>query len=161
MIFLLKEAKKSDIEVFVLGRGSNTLVSDNGFNGLVIRLNHPTWTEIEWLDKYTFKVGGGVRLQALCKQTIKKGLDGFCFLGGIPGSLGGGLSMNAGAYGEEIFNFVQSVEYLMLEGKLEQKSHKELKAEYRNCPTLKNTIILSAIFKKHPDIQPTHFTTKK
>ena len=92
--------KENDIPLTVLGKGSNVLISDNGIDGIVLKLTEqPT---IEFLDDETVVCNAGMSLTALCVAVAEKGLSGLEFAFGIPGSVGGAVFMNAGAYGGEI-----------------------------------------------------------
>ena len=93
----------------MLGRGSNLIVPDSGYDGLVIRLKGSFWSEITRRADESLIVGAGARLKEICLQACKMEMKGFEFLEGIPGTLGGALRMNAGAMGWEIFDLVEWV----------------------------------------------------
>jgi UDP-N-acetylmuramate dehydrogenase len=109
-----------------LGLGSNLLVRDGGFPGTVI-VTPGALAELEWLDDVTLRAGAGVTCAKVARVTAKQGLTGAEFLAGIPGSLGGALAMNAGAFGGETWNHVSAVETVDRTGRL----HKRLPEEYR------------------------------
>ena len=111
IIFLLKEAEKYNERVFILGNGSNMLISDNGFDGLVIYIGE-NMSDIVFLDDNTIKVQAGALLLKVCREALSHSLSGMEKLYGIPGSVGGCLYMNAGAYGSEMKDVVISAEYI-------------------------------------------------
>ena len=112
---LLDYAGENNLPVFVMGMGSNILVSDSGFDGLVIKLGKKLG-EIALMDNGDGTVdidcGAGAPLAMLGNIAVKEGLEGAEFCCGIPGSVGGGVFMNAGAYGREIKDIALSVTYL-------------------------------------------------
>lgn len=91
---LIQFLNKSDIEYCVIGNGSNLLVSDKGIRGVVIQLSD-TFDEVEYIDDVTVKVMSGMMLSRLGNKLADKGLAGFEFATGIPGSVGGAVRMNA------------------------------------------------------------------
>lgn len=144
---LLAWAKQQGVAVFFLGRGSNIIVLEDGFNGLVVRLNHAYWCGVETLPGQRLRVGAGVRLKELCGQAAKHGLAGFEFLEGIPGTLGGALRMNAGAMGGWIFDVVESIEFITLDGVLRKLSVVDFHIGYRYCEELQSAVALAAVLK--------------
>lgn len=144
---LLKYAVQQETAVFMLGRGSNLIVLESGFDGLVIRLNHPNWRSIESLGDQRMRVGAGVRLKELCGQAAKFGLAGLEFLEGIPGSLGGALRMNAGAMGGWIFDVVESVEFVTMDGELHERPLDYFHVGYRHCKELMDAVATSAVLR--------------
>jgi UDP-N-acetylmuramate dehydrogenase len=109
-----------------LGLGSNLLVRDGGFPGTVIH-TLGALNGLEWLDAVTLRTGVGVTCAKVARITAQQGLTGAEFLAGIPGSMGGALAMNAGAFGGETWNHVAAVETVDRMGRL----HKRLPEEYR------------------------------
>ena len=91
--------------------------------------------------------GVGARFKKLNSSAKKNEISGFEWMEGIPGNVGGGLRMNAGAMGVETFDQVVSVKFLDSKGDLHERSAEELKAKYRNVPELKNNYAVSAVFK--------------
>ncbi len=144
---LYQAASRAGTPVFFLGRGSNLLVADEGFDGLVIRLAGETWTQIEFLDETSCWAGAGVKLKQLCARTAQAGLAGFEFLEGIPGTVGGSLRMNAGAMGGWIFDLVETVECLDQWGDRWFLPRENFHPDYRTCPELENLIVLGAVFR--------------
>lgn len=138
---------KKDIPVFALGRGSNLIVPDCGVMGLVIRLSHPFWRRFEVLPEGEIRVGAGMRIKELCGIACREGLEGFEFLEGIPGSVGGALRMNAGAMGGWMFDVVKSIRFVTLDGLLKEADASELSVGYRHCRELEGAIALDAVLK--------------
>ena len=145
LIELLKHASRQQIPLFILGRGSNVIIPDEGFEGLVIRLNDPYWRNMELREPNSIWVMAGARLKELCGFACNHGLKGFEFLEGIPGSLGGALRMNAGAMGWSLFEHVQFVEYLDYSGTIYHMEASKLEVEYRSCNSLEDKIAIGAL----------------
>ena len=114
LLQLLSYAKENNLETFILGLGSNILVSDEGFDGLVIRIGRKLGdiSVEEDEDGAVITAGAGAPLSLLGNTAVKHGLEGAEFCCGIPGSVGGAVFMNAGAYGREIKDIAVSVRYL-------------------------------------------------
>ena len=106
---------------FVLGRGSNLLVKDGGFRGVVICLAHAHFSRIEATGE-RLRCGAGARLKAVAVEAKRNGLAGLEFLEGIPGSVGGALRMNAGAMGGAMFDVVESVRLMDFDGKVHERT---------------------------------------
>tara|TARA_B100002019_G_scaffold290823_1_gene309411 strand:+ start:1061 stop:3265 length:2205 start_codon:yes stop_codon:yes gene_type:complete len=133
-----------DMQHAMIGRGSNLIVPDQGFGGLVIRLRGAFWRTIDLRSNDTLIVGAGAKLNEICKFACLKNLSGFEFLEGIPGTLGGALRMNAGAMGWEIFDLVDWVKFLMPNGEIKQIDGDELEVGYRYCREAYDGIALRA-----------------
>lgn len=139
--------KKSDIKYYVIGNGSNLLVGDMGVRGVIIQLSD-TFDEVEYVDDVTVKVMSGMKLSRLGKQLADKGLAGFEFATGIPGTIGGAVRMNAGAYGKEIKDIIVSAEVLDKDGNIITLDKEKLELGYRTSCIMKyGYIVLSAAFK--------------
>ena len=141
----IKEVLKHSIQnnIFILGKGSNVAFSDEGYKGTIIK------NEIEFIeildDKKTINVGAGSFLPDVSRFLYKNGLTGGEFLLGIPGTIGGAIKMNAGCYGYEIGNFVDSITCFDLDlGKIIEMEAKNLNFQYRKTQNLEKYIILSA-----------------
>ena len=141
---LLRGAAARGVEVFVLGRGSNLIVPDEGVDGLVIALTHDVWSAFFPQGDGGVWVGAGLRLKNLCGLAAKAGLAGFEFLEGIPGSVGGALRMNAGAMGAWIFDLVEEVQVMSLAGQLSNLPKAAMHVDYRHCPELHQAIAIGA-----------------
>lgn len=144
---ILLEARAAGVKRFFLGRGSNLLIADEGYDGLVIHLHHQIWREVRKLDDERIEAGAGVRLQALSSKACKWGMAGFEFLEGIPGSLGGALRMNAGAMRGWMFDVVEQVEYISLDGEVHRMPKENFHVGYRHCEELKTAIATRAILR--------------
>lgn len=139
-------AQSNGVEVFLLGRGSNLLVMDQGFDGLVIRLNHPFWRAVEVRDGRVHAMAGA-RLKQVCASAAAEGIGGFEFLEGIPGSVGGSLRMNAGAMGGWIFDVVGTVCFMSPDGEVHKWDRDRFTAGYRRCEELISSVALGAVFE--------------
>jgi UDP-N-acetylenolpyruvoylglucosamine reductase len=142
---LLREAHERGIAVFILGRGSNLIVPDEGVDGLVISLAHEAWSVFEPRPDGRVWAGAGLRLKNLCGLATKAGLAGFEFLEGIPGNIGGALRMNAGAMGGWIFDLVEEVRVMSLEGEVTTLPKGAMHIAYRHCAELHHAIALGAL----------------
>jgi UDP-N-acetylenolpyruvoylglucosamine reductase len=143
---VVKFCRENEIKFFVLGRGSNLLVCDGGFRGVVICLSHANFSKIEIVGE-RLRCGAGAKLKNISVEAKRNNLSGVEFLEGIPGSVGGALRMNAGAMGGATFDAVESVRVMDFYGNISEMSPKEMAVTYRSCTTLKNHIALGAVFK--------------
>lgn len=148
---VLRISKENNCPIFVLGNGTNILVKDNGIRGIVLR-NRIDFIEIldsESKEEYVeVLVGAGVKNSILAQKLLKKKLSGFEFASGIPGTIGGAIKMNAGAYGGEIEDILIQTTYLDYKGNLRTISNKENKFAYRySIFKEKEAIIISAKFR--------------
>ena len=139
-------AREKNIPVFVLGKGTNVLVSDSGWDGLVIDLTQQK-ANIAWKDENA-ECASGVLLHALVKEMVDRGFSGLEKLAGIPGSIGGAVVMNAGAFGQSISDCIVSVRYLSLQDlTIKTLEAKDLSASYRGTAFKgASSIILSSEF---------------
>jgi UDP-N-acetylenolpyruvoylglucosamine reductase len=147
LVALLRAAAELDLRWFVLGRGSNLLVPDEGYDGLILHLDAARWGAVTDLGEGRFRVGGGTRLKELCGVAARAGRAGFEFLEGIPGTVGGSLRMNAGAMGGWIFDVVESIEWLTPQGRVRAARRDCFDALYRDCPQLHGAVVLSAVLR--------------
>lgn len=138
--------REHDLNFFVLGRGSNLLVRDGGFRGVVICLAHENFSRIE-ITGERMSCGAGARLKQVAVEAKRHGLSGVEFLEGIPGSVGGALRMNAGAMGAWTFDALESVRFMDYAGTVFKKPAGEIQVEYRSCPLFQTHIALGAVFK--------------
>jgi len=134
---------------FLLGRGSNLLVRDQGIRGLVICLAHPAFSQVR-VDGERVAAGAGAKLKAVAVEAKRHALGGLEFLEGIPGSVGGALRMNAGAMGSAIFDIVETVRWMKLDGGVEETAARELDVVYRSCRSLQSGIALGARLRGRP-----------
>jgi UDP-N-acetylenolpyruvoylglucosamine reductase len=144
---ILRESAKAGAPVFVLGRGSNLIVPDEGVEGMIVTLSHRSWAGFEILPDGRVRAGAGLRLKNLCGIAAKAGLAGFEFLEGIPGSVGGALRMNAGAMGGWMFDIVDEVRLMSLAGVISNVPRSALTVDYRNCAELRKAIALGAVLR--------------
>jgi UDP-N-acetylenolpyruvoylglucosamine reductase len=147
---LFRFCSQADIPLTVLGRGSNLLIRDGGIRGVVVRLSHSSFSEIKISGQY-LSCGAGVSLKDVCNTARQNALGGLEFLGGIPGSVGGALRMNAGAMGSATFERVEQVRYMDREGEIHDVLVTQVDVQYRSCPLLRTHIALTAIFRGDPD----------
>lgn len=143
---LVRTAHEAGIPFMVMGRGSNLIVRDGGLRGAVVRLRRGVFGEFS-VEGDHIRAGVGVRLKALSGAAITAGLEGFEWMEGIPGDVGGCLRMNAGAMGVEAFDQVESLRYADQEGNILEKSPRDLDVHYRNVPLLRTNYALSARFR--------------
>jgi UDP-N-acetylmuramate dehydrogenase len=134
-----------DIPLTVLGVGSNLLVRDGGVPGVVIRLGEP-FAKLE-ITEHEVAAGAGISNLKLANVARDAGMAGFEFLSGIPGSLGGSLRMNAGAYGAEIADVTASVEALDRDGNRHVIAKTEMGFSYRHSSVADDLIFVSAILR--------------
>jgi UDP-N-acetylenolpyruvoylglucosamine reductase len=144
---LLRGAAARGVPVFMLGRGSNLLVPDEGVDGLVINLGHENWAKFELREGGRVWVGAGLRLKNLCGLAAKAGLSGFEFLEGIPGNVGGALRMNAGAMGGWMFDVVEEVQLMTLAGEMQTLARSAMHVDYRHCAELHQAVALGALLR--------------
>lgn len=146
---VLCTCKQNDIPLFILGRGSNLLISDNGMRGVVLNLDGE-FKEIS-LKENTITCGAGTNLTKLCTFALSESLSGLEFAYGIPGSVGGAVYMNAGAYGGEMKDVVEEVTHITREGEVVTLSADELDFSYRHSVYKDcDNIIISAKFSLTP-----------
>jgi UDP-N-acetylenolpyruvoylglucosamine reductase len=143
---VLKFCGEHEMPFFMLGRGSNLLIRDGGFRGVVICLSSPAFNCIEIIGE-KMRCGAGAKLKNVAVEARRNGLTGVEFLEGIPGSVGGALRMNAGAMGGQTFDAVESVCVMDLEGNIRELPPQEMGVTYRSSATLKKHIALGAVFK--------------
>lgn len=140
-------AKQAGVKYYLLGNGSNILFEDAGFRGAVIDISAET-TQISCDDENgILHVCAGTKLSDLCHVALKNSYTGLEFAYGIPGTVGGAVYMNAGAYGGEIKDVLKSVSYLNAEGDIVEADGSELDLSYRHSMFEENDFcILSADF---------------
>ena len=141
--------KQEGVDFFVVGNGSNLLVADEGIKGVIIHLTGKLAGARGEGD--IVRAGAGLSLAALAAFTVEEELSGFEFAAGIPGSIGGAIYMNAGAYGGEMKDVVTGV-YLITDGELKHYSVEEMDFSYRHSMLhgLKNAIVVTVEFKFKP-----------
>jgi UDP-N-acetylmuramate dehydrogenase len=132
------------IPVLVLGAGSNILLRDGGVEGVVIRLGKG-FQGVE-IDGLTLRAGAGVPDVKLASAAAKAGITGLSFFRGIPGSVGGALRMNAGAYGAETKNVLVSCRGVNRRGEIIELSNADMGFSYRHCSVTVDMIFTQAVF---------------
>ena len=130
LVKLIRRAKKLEIDVNIMGRGSNLLVKDGGISGIMIVFQEGELAELK-VERNLIRVGAGVKLKKLVQVAYENNLAGFEWMEGIPGTVGGAARMNAGAMGEEFYNQVESLLLLDKLGKIVKKEGKLMKYGYR------------------------------
>lgn len=140
-------ARREEIQLHLLGRGSNLLIPDHGVDGLVVSLHHEAWHTFEPRAEGRVWVGAGLRLKNLCGLAAKVGLSGFEFLEGIPGNVGGALRMNAGAMGGWMFDVVEQVQLMTRDGDVRLLKKEEMHVDYRHCAELQDAVALGALLR--------------
>lgn len=147
---LLRDAvAATDIPVLVLGRGSNVLVSDGGFNGLVVTLGG-TFADYG-IDGMQVAAGGAVNMPVLARQSAYAGMRGLEWMVGVPGSVGGGVRMNAGGHGSDIAASLVSALVVNLHGgRFGEFAAEELELGYRTSNIASDELVLAATFAVAP-----------
>ena len=145
LVLFLKKLN-NDEKIFVLGAGSNTLISDNLFDGVVIKLSK-NFNKISLLNEDIIIAGSAVFDSSLSDFAMNYNLSGFEFLSCIPGSIGGGIRMNAGCFGKEFKDILLSIQAIDKSGTVITIPNKDINFEYRKNDLSDNLIFLSASFK--------------
>lgn len=128
---VIKFSKENNILLTILGNGSNVLVSDKGIRGIVLQVGTKE-IKIEKQKNALVEVEAGVMLGALAQVLLKQSISGFEFAAGIPGSIGGAIRMNAGAYGGEMKDIVKDVTVLNEKGEINILTNEECEFSYRH-----------------------------
>lgn len=154
VIKVIKFCTENHIKYFVMGNGTNLLVSDAGFRGVIIKINKKMNAMKINYEKKEIWAEAGILLSVLANRALENNFSGIEFASGIPGTLGGAICMNAGAYGREIKDIFISAEVLY---KNKIKIMDDLKFDYRKSLIDKNYVVLSAKIKlnagKHDEIK--------
>jgi UDP-N-acetylmuramate dehydrogenase len=142
---LITLLKRDKIPVLIIGAGSNVLADDKGVRSVVVSLSSPFFQQIFFMRNIV-SAGSGLLLSRLVSQACLRGLSGIEFLAGIPGTLGGALVMNAGAWGGNIGELVQDIRVMDYKGRFKVLSQKDAEFSYRES-ALGKYIILAARLK--------------
>ena len=144
---ILEYARKNNIKYYVIGNGSNLLVKDEGVHALIIKIANK-FSKVEVNGEH-IKAYSGCSVPKLSQIAKENSLSGLEFACGIPGSVGGGIRMNAGAYGSEMVNVVEKVGFLDENGKLNEIDGKDAHFTYRHSMFVENPnyIVVYAIYK--------------
>ena len=143
-LFLKKTNRLAKIKV--IGAGSNILVRDGGFDGIIIKLDK-SFSHISLFNKNTIIAGSSTLDKNLSNFALENSLSGFEFLSCIPGTIGGGIRMNSGCYGEDISKILLSVQVMDFEGKVKVIYTSNINFSYRRCDLDDNLIFISATFQ--------------
>lgn len=147
---IIKKSALLDVKPIILGAGTNVLAPDEGMNGLVICLKDAL-EGMELLADNRIRVAAGVTMTKAAVFAANYGLSGLEFAHGIPGTVGGGVYMNAGAYGGEICQVCESVDVMDMQGNLQTLSCADMKFSYRHSRLEdEGGIVVSAVFTLKP-----------
>ncbi len=130
-------------DFFVIGNTSNLLISDDEIQPCIIKLGS-AFSKIEQISETSFKVGTACLDSTLAQIMQEKGISGMEFLATIPGTIGGNIAMNAGCFGGEIFEILESIEIILQDGQIANINKNAIPHSYRHAQLPKNSIILSA-----------------
>lgn len=144
LVYTLKIAKRLKIKTYIIGNGTNLIVKDEGFRGIIIKLNF----KILKKEKNEIMAGAGVAVALLSEFAYRHEIEGYEFLSGIPGTIGGAIKMNAGAYGSEIKDVLVKTTYLDEKYNIKELKNEEHNFLYRNSIfEQKKWIIIGSTFK--------------
>ena len=147
---LVKELNENNIDFYIMGNGSNILASDEGYRGVIVYIGE-NLSDIELLDESTIKAGAGAMLSKVARVALDNSLSGMEFASGIPGSVGGAVVMNAGAYGGEIKDIIVKVKVCDKSGRIFEIANEELDFSYRHSAIQEEGYtVLGAIFTLKP-----------
>ena len=146
IIEIVKFCYKTKQNFFVLGGGSNLLIPDTGIRDVVIKLsdNYSKFT----IDNEIIMAEAGIKLWDLSEKILENNLTGFEFASGIPGTIGGGVYMNAGAYDSEMKNIVKTVRVIDNQGNIREYTNEEMKFGYRTSYAMEQKSIISKVTLK-------------
>lgn len=143
---VILEANRYNVRLFILGNGSNVLFPDKGFNGAVLRIG-AGFSSMRLVDGLTIECDSGVPLKSLCEFACENSLGGLEFAYGIPGSVGGAVYMNAGAYGGEMKDVVSGTYHITQDGEMGSFTGGELEFGYRHSVySGTGLVIIKALF---------------
>ena len=151
---VLKICKETDIPYFILGRGSNLLVSDRGFDGVMINLRKHFNKIVTNKEEKTITAEAGASLPAVSQAALAAGLTGLEFAAGIPGTMGGGLFMNAGAYGGELKQIVTEATVMTKDGVIRHVANEEMALGHRLSNFMKTGETILCVTMKLADGDP-------
>ena len=137
-------------KIKILGVGSNTLIRDGGFDGIIIKLGK-SFSHLSLFDNNKIIAGASALDKQVSNFALKNSLSGLEFLSCIPGTIGGGIKMNSGCYGDDISKILISVQVMDMDGKIRIIHSSDIKFAYRKCNIKENLIFVSATFLGKPD----------
>lgn len=150
LIEILKEIKKNNYNFYILGNCTNIIVKDKGFDGIIIKLKNKL-KDLKKVSDTEIYAGAGVSLKKVSEFAMENSLTGLEFAHGIPGSLGGGVVMNAGAYDGEMKNVIKSIRLLDENFKVIEVSCQDMNFSYRHSLVQeRDLIVLGATFSLSP-----------
>jgi UDP-N-acetylmuramate dehydrogenase len=148
---VLRTAAAHGAHVSLLGGGSNMLVGDGGIRGIVVKLGRG-FTDVAWReDGCAVRAGAAVQLGRLARAAVERGLAGLEYAEGIPGTVGGALFMNAGAYGGDVSGAVQAVEGVEADGTVRTLATPALRFRYRRAELPRGFVVTAVRFGLRPD----------
>ena len=145
---IMRRCRRTETPLRVLGDGANLLVSDQGVDGIVVKLDADAFSKVSFNaegELYLLEAGAGVKMSALIKDAERRGLAGLAHMAGIPASVGGAIRMNAGGRYGAIGDTIHSVRCLARNGETRVYLGEELRFEYRST-NIPDPVILSAVF---------------
>ena len=140
-------------KIKVLGAGSNTLIRDGGFDGVIIKFGK-SFSRLSLFNLNMLIAGASALDKNVSNFALENSLSGFEFLSCIPGTIGGGIRMNSGCYGDDISKILVSVQAMDLSGKVKVIYSSDIKFSYRGCNLDNSLIFISATFKGKNDSNP-------
>lgn len=144
LIYVLKIAKQLKIKTYILGNGSNVIIKDDGFRGIIIKLN---FKQLK-IENGNIIAGAGVPVALVSEFAYRQNISGYEFLSGIPGTVGGAIKMNAGAYGSEIKDVLVETTFLDEKYNIRKMENSEHEFAYRNSIFSNNKwVIIESTFK--------------
>ncbi len=145
---VIRFCREQKLPLFVFGNGTNLLVREGGLRGVVMKIGSP-FQYLHW-EKPLVRVGAGCPMPFLARAAVRRGLEGLEFAGGIPGTLGGALVMNAGAFGSYIGSLVREVAVVNWNGQKRRLSAPECEFGYRSSSLARAGVILEADLELRP-----------
>src|SRR5262245_54135520 len=149
LAIVLRAASARDVRVSLLGGGSNMLVGDGGIRGVVVKLGRG-FRRVEWRAAGV-RAGAAVQLGRIARESVTRGFAGLEHAEGIPGTVGGALFMNAGAYGGDVAGVVESVEGLDAEGNVTELHRTAVPFAYRRAHLPAGFVVTAVVFQLRPD----------
>ncbi len=143
LINTIKHCNANDIDYYIMGNGTNLLVKDGGVRSVVIKINESLSNII--VNGNNISVQAGALLTAVSRRAMAKSLTGIEFANGIPGTIGGAVTMNAGAYGGEMKDVVKSVRVLDSQGNIVKYSNEEMNFRYRGSRVVDDKLVVLSI----------------
>ena len=144
---LVELGRAEKVRTYILGKGSNVLFDDRGFKGVVLHIEQGL-SEAEVVDGAVIRAQAGCSLMKLCRLALENSLTGLEFAYGIPGTVGGAVFMNAGAYGGEIKDIIKSCTVITCDGEIKELSAEELELSYRHSVLQENGgVVCEAVFE--------------